>query len=177
MQQKKLNLDNYIIFCIYEGNAEKEILNCLLDNDLLLFTRKNLLEKKLHRRASVKALCKHLNYTFDKPVKIIRVIDSKNEKLVLPKPYKEMYGNSVINCITNPEIEILLIIAKNDYEKFKKQELKPSSFCKKEYNYNKKADTNFFTNNLTAEEIVSAIKKHNQMKQNKSQKSICYLLK
>lgn len=41
--------------CIYEGSAEKAILDILLDNDRLIFTRKELIEQELLHCRSAKA--------------------------------------------------------------------------------------------------------------------------
>ncbi len=42
MQRNKLDLSGKIIYCIYEGNAEREILDFLLDSERLIFTRDDL---------------------------------------------------------------------------------------------------------------------------------------
>lgn len=52
------------------------------------------------------------------------------------KAYQERYKDRIINIITSPEIEILMIIHKGDYSKYtnkRKSKMKPSEFCKIEY--------------------------------------------
>jgi hypothetical protein len=138
MQKNKLNITGSNILCIYEGNAEKEILEMLLDADKLSFTRDDLINTELVRRASGKHIAeRYLNYESKRPVVIIRVIDSRKEKFILPKPYSEMY-TVLYDCYTRPEIEILLIILHDELDAFHKTGLKPSAYCKARYNYTKK---------------------------------------
>jgi len=54
MQKVPIDFRNKLILCFYEGNAEKEILDMLLENDKLTFTRNDLIEKDFHKRISVK---------------------------------------------------------------------------------------------------------------------------
>lgn len=46
--------ENSLIACMCEGGAETAIMDILLDNDLLIFTREQLIEESLLPRVSVK---------------------------------------------------------------------------------------------------------------------------
>lgn len=71
-----------------------------------------------------------LNQSFNKPVRILRIIDSKNERFQLGKAYKDRF--EVHTCLTKPEIEILVIIDTDKLKEFikVKSDTKPSTFCK-----------------------------------------------
>ena len=83
--------------CICEGAAENTIMDILLDEELLVFSREEMLEES-----------------------VIRCRDGKKFEQKI----------DVINVITAPEIEMLIIFAENQYKEFKKSGKKPSDFCK-----------------------------------------------
>ena len=83
--------------CICEGAAENAIMDILLDEELLVFSREEMLEES-----------------------VIRCRDGKKFEQKI----------DVINVITAPEIEMLIIFAENQYKEFKKSGKKPSDFCK-----------------------------------------------
>ena len=77
------------IACIYEGNAEKEILELLLENGKLKFSRDNLLEGELIGVRSAKEFeQRYLRKGFTEQILIIRVLDSRGEKFKLSKAYQ-----------------------------------------------------------------------------------------
>lgn len=123
-----MNLSKYKA-CICEGSAEKAIINILLDNDMLIFSRNELIEYEVLSCRGAKAFEeRYLRKTFDDKISVIRVLDSKKENFKLSKAYEQKID--VVNVITAPEIEILVIISENKYQEFKKSKLKPSEFCK-----------------------------------------------
>lgn len=96
------------VACICEGSAEKAIINLLLDSDLCIFKKDNLIEQELLSCRSAKAFEeRYLRKTFDDKITVIRVLDSRKEIFKLSKAYKEKID--VINIITAPEIEVLII--------------------------------------------------------------------
>lgn len=123
-----LQLCKYIA-CICEGSAEKAIINLLLDNDLCVFKKDNLIEQELLSCRSAKVFEeRYLRKTFDDKISVVRVLDSRKEVFKLSKAYKEKID--VINIITAPEIEVLIILSEGKYQDFKKSKLKPSDYCK-----------------------------------------------
>jgi len=115
--------------CICEGSAEKAIINILLDNNLLIFDREELIEQEVISCRGAKAFEeRYLRKTFDDQISVIRILDSRKENFKLSKAYEHKID--VVNVITAPEIEILVIINENKYQDFKKSKLKPSDFCK-----------------------------------------------
>lgn len=90
--------DKYIL-CLCEGNAEKEIIEKLLDHELLIFNNRNLIDRRVFKRMRVRAVEERfLGYAYEKEVVILRVIDSNKEKFNLSKPYKGRFD--IINIIT-----------------------------------------------------------------------------
>lgn len=132
--------------CICEGAAENTIMDILLDEELLVFSREEMLEES-----------------------VIRCRDGKKFEQKI----------DVINVITAPEIEMLIIFAENQYKEFKKSGKKPSDFCKenlrmsdvKTYDY----VFNYFSNSGI---LVEAIKEyHRTAKSPKGEYTLLDLLK
>lgn len=120
-----------LIACIVEGTAERVIINKLLDDNRLVFSRVDLLDQELLRCRSARQFeDRYLGKSFKSKVSIYRILDSRTEEFKLRK----LYANKVdvINVITAPEIEILVIIKENKHADFLKykSKLKPSEYCK-----------------------------------------------
>ena len=94
--------------CICEGSAENAIIDILLDNDLLIFTREEMLEEEVIRcRDGKRFEEKYLRKGFLEKISVIRILDSRRENFKLSKAYEQKVD--VINVITAPEIEMLII--------------------------------------------------------------------
>ena len=102
---------------------------------------------------------RYLRKGFDNQISVIRILDSRREEFRLSKAYAHKID--VINVITAPEIEMLLIHNEGAYERFKRSGKKPSEFCKidlrmhdvKSYDFVKE----YFRN---PETLVKAIKEY-----------------
>ena len=115
--------------CICEGSAEAAIIDILVDNDLLIFTREEMLNEEVIRcRNAKKFEERYLRKEFADQVSVIRILDSRREEFRLSKAYENKID--VINVITAPEIEMLIIHNEGEYEHFKRSGKKPSEFCK-----------------------------------------------
>jgi len=94
-------------------------------------------------------------------------LDSRKENFKLSKAYKDKIN--VINIITAPEIEMLIIINENKYSEYKKSKVKPSEFCKinlkmknvKSYHFVMKyfSDIRVLLNSISEYKRISNIKK------------------
>lgn len=146
--------------CICEGAAESAIIDILVDNDLLIFSRSEMLDESVIRCRSAKRFEeRYLRKGFDNQISVIRILDSRREEFHLSKAYAHKID--VINVITAPEIEMLLIHNEGAYKRFKRSGKKPSEFCKidlrmhdvKSYDFVKE----YFRN---PETLVKAIKEY-----------------
>ena len=157
-----MKLANYKA-CICEGSAENAIMDILLDCNLLIFTREEMIEEEVIRcREAKKFEQKYLRKGFKDKISVIRILDSRHENFKLSKAYADKVD--VINVVTAPEIEMLVIFNEDKYKEFKKSGKKPSSFCKedlkmteiKSYDFVK----NYFSNPMV---LVDAIRKYHEM--------------
>ena len=115
--------------CICEGAAEHAIMDVLLDHNLLIFSREDMIEEEVIRcREGKKFEEKYLRKGFMDKISVIRILDSRRENFKISKAYSSKVD--VINVITAPEIEMLLIFNEDKYREFKKSGKKPSDFCK-----------------------------------------------
>jgi hypothetical protein len=115
--------------CICEGAAEAAIMDILVDNELLIFSRNEMLDESVIRCRSAKCFEeRYLRKGFDNQISVIRILDSHREEFRLSKAYQHKID--VINVVTAPEIEMLIIHNEGAYEQFKKSGKKPSDFCK-----------------------------------------------
>ena len=103
-----MELTKYIA-CICEGAAEQAIIELLLDNGKLIFTRDNLLDGEILRCRSAKNFEKqHLRKGFTEQITVLRILDSRGENFKLSKAYEHKI--KVVNVITAPEIEMLVMM-------------------------------------------------------------------
>lgn len=97
--------------CICEGSAEEAIIDILVDNDLLIFNREEMLEERVIRCRSAKRFEeRYLRKGFDEQISVIRILDSRREEFRLSKAYEQKID--VVNVITAPEIEMLIFMRK-----------------------------------------------------------------
>ena len=96
--------------CICEGAAEGAIIDILVDNGLLIFSREEMLDEKVIRSRTGKNFEEqYLRRGFETKVTVLRILDSHHEKFQLSKAYAHQVD--VINVVTAPEIEMLIIHA------------------------------------------------------------------
>ena len=133
--------------CICEGGAERAIIDLLLDSGMLVFERENLIEEQVLSCRNGKIFQKrYLRKGFTDKITVYRILDSRREEFKLSKAYEHKVD--VVNIITAPEIEMLIICNENKYreyerEKRKNRQLKPSDFCKINLKYPKVKEYGF----------------------------------
>ena len=148
------------IACIAEGGAETVIIDILLDNHLLIFERERLVDESvLSCRSAEEFERRYLRKGFDGKITVFRILDSRRENFKLGKAYQNKVD--VINIVTAPEIEMLIILNEDKYDAFKKSGMKPSQFCKAELGF-RDVKTRSFVSKYFADStvLVSAIKKY-----------------
>ena len=149
--------------CICEGAAEAAIMDVLLDNNLLIFKREEMLDETVIRCRDGKTFeNRYLRKGFNEFVSVIRILDSRIENFMLSKAYERKVD--VINVITAPEIEMLIIFNEDKYNEFKKSGKKPSIFCKENLKMSNVKSYDFVKNYFRNSKIlVQAIRKYNEI--------------
>ena len=149
--------------CICEGSAENAIIDILLDNDLLIFTREEMLEEEVIRcRDGKRFEEKYLRKGFLEKISVIRILDSRRENFKLSKAYEQKVD--VINVITAPEIEMLIIFNEDKYKKFKKSGKKQSDFCKEDLKMTSVKSYRFVKDYFSDPDILlTSIKKYHEI--------------
>lgn len=169
-----------LIMC--EGPNELEIVRILLENDMLLFTKDDLLNLVPYhaRQISNSAAVKTALNLYSGEVDVLRIGDKLNETLKIPKEYKGKI-KSIEKYCTKPELEMLLIISENQTSEFEKVKLKtsPKVYSKEHIIYNRVRYNNstIFYRNYYGQRIdllVAAIKQYKKLK-GKHQKDEKYL--
>lgn len=136
-----MNISKYVA-CICEGAAEKAIMDLLIDNDRLIFSRRDLLDEEVLRcRSGKKFEEKYLRKGFTDKITVFRILDSRREKFQISKAY--IHKIDVVNVITAPEIEMLIILNEGEYMDFKKSKKKPCEFCKEDLGLSSVKSTKF----------------------------------
>lgn len=170
-----------IIACICEGNAEKEIIELLLNANLLTFSKADLLEKEITRvRKADKFSNRYLNRDFgDSKISVYRILDSKSECFTISDAYQGKI-RTIDNFYTCPEIELLVIITENHYAIYKRKfaHVKPSTYCKQTFGFSKIKNEGFITKYyVDTSKLVSALEQHRRYVKKRKEKTIFNLLK
>lgn len=157
-----MELSKYIA-CICEGTAEQVIIDLLLDNNLLIFSRESLIEHEVIRcRSGRKFEEQYLRKGFTEQITVFRILDSRRENFRLSKAYINKV--KVINVITAPEIEMLVIFNENKYSHYKKSGMKPSEYCTsilKYHDVKSEAFVKRYFSNI--ESLVNAIREYKRV--------------
>ena len=162
-----------------EGAAEQAILEILLENDVLTIKKETLFEEKVFRERSAESFFKkYMRVDLDEKVTIYRILDSKNENFKIKNKIKKDFQGKyeVVDIVTSPEIEMLVIISEErftDYSKVKSK-VKPSEYCKQSLNLRKVKEYNFIRDYFSdVNHLISVIKQyHSLMKVNKDNFSL-----
>lgn len=176
----KVNISSSsLIACICEGGAETAIMDILLDNDLLIFKREQLLEESVLPRTSVKEFeRRYLRMAFDQKIIILRVIDSRGEEFNLSKAYRCQV--EIINVIMAPEIEMLIIASQKKYDEYKRSGVKkPSDYCKNVLGIKNVKSPKYIKEYFSDPDyLIDSIKEYNRVhKQKNNEASLYDLLK
>lgn len=132
--------------CICEGDAERAVINLLLDNRMLIFEREELIDEEvLQCRRGRDFEDKYLRKGFSEKITVYRILDSRSEEFKLRKSYMEKID--VINVITAPEIEMLIICNEGKFDEFQRLKRnkagKPSTYCKNVLGYKRVKEYTF----------------------------------
>lgn len=156
-----------MIACLCEGTAEKTIMEILLDAGKLKFQREDLLEGEILRvRGGAQFAKRYLSKGIREKIRVYRILDSHNENFKISKPYQKKI--EVINVVTSPEIEMLIIINEGLYDDFSrkktKKKLKPSDYCKVKFK-NKNIKSEAFVREYFSDidQLIASIKEYQRI--------------
>lgn len=158
-----------IIACICEGGAEIAIIDTLLDNDLLVFKRSQLIDEVVISRTSVKTFeRRYLRLEYDQRIIVVRIIDSRSEAFKLSQAYRAQI--EVINVITAPEIEMLIIVSQGKYADYCKSKIKkPSDYCKQVLKISSVKNPSFVRDYFSDPQfLIKSIKEYNRIHKQKN---------
>ena len=164
--------------CICEGGAERAILDMLLDDHRLIFEREDLLEEELLRCRSARDFeRRYLKKSFSEKITVYRILDSRSENFKLSKVYKQKVD--VVNVVTAPEIEMLIICNEGKYKEFKNSGEKPSVYCKNKLKYKNVKSYDFVHKYFSdMHTLINALHEYNRVsKIRKDERSLWDLLK
>lgn len=165
--------DDTRILVICEGVAEEVIIKKLLEEDMLVFPPERVLDIT-GVRSAVKVQAEYLNYDYDWPVIIMRLLDSLKENFKLGRLYKDKF--SVINIYTRPEVEILQIIREGKYQKYtsgRQSTMKPSIYCVNELNMENVKTRAFLESYWDLGSLITTIKEYKRLK-NLGKNELCF---
>lgn len=173
------NTENNYIALICEGKSEKFIVEKLLDNNLLIFSRDQLIDQKVlggDFRNAEKFTKKYLTLGYDKKIKIVLVVDKKTKLNI-----KKIYAHNIeeqICIITRPEIEMLMIIAMDNFTDFQKVKTnkKPSVYMKELVKEIIKSEE-YIEKFYSKYDLVRAIEEYHKVRPGKNEYSLKNLLK
>jgi hypothetical protein len=124
-----MELSKYIA-CICEGAAEQAVIELLLDSNKLIFRYDDMLENEVIRcRSAQKFEERYLRKGFTEKITILRILDSHRENFNLSRAYRGKID--VINIVTAPEIEMLMIYAEKKYAQYKRSGKNQVFFAKR----------------------------------------------
>ena len=172
-----MKLSKYVA-CICEGGAEKTIIELLLDSNSLIFSYDDLLEGEILRCCKARDFeTQYLRKYFNEKVTVLRILDSRRERFAWNKAYAHKVD--VINVVTAPEIEMLVILSENKYKEFKVSNLKPSEYCKSFLGYsNVKRPVFIEAYFKDLDKLITAIKRYKKVsKINHGEYALADLLK
>lgn len=156
-----------LIACLCEGSMEQAIMEILLENNRLIFNREQLLEEEILRCRSAKNFERDfLNKTTNEMITVYRILDSSNENFKLSGPYLRRV--TVVNIITAPEIEMLVIHAEGKFDDYNRKRMKPSDYVKQHLKLGKIKSYEFAKSYFHDDELlVKAIQQYKQKTANK----------
>lgn len=156
---------------ICEGSAEEAIIEILLENQCLFIENDEyLIDNGPIRTRSARKFCDtYMGKDYGSKIDLFRIIDSKNEKFNYGSArYRKIFEEKieVINVITPPEIELLIIVSEEKYEDYNRSgSHKPSDYCKQKLKLSDVKSYDFVKEYFSdVSKLLDAIKKVHSIK-------------
>lgn len=147
-----------VISC--EGTAEQVAVEILLEAGALVFPEVDVVAVTRLRKAS-DIQAEFLNYDYDWPVCIVRVLDSRKERFKLGNLYASRFP--VASYVTHPEMEVLAIIREGAWRRWHGGRMKPSDFCKQELGMREVKREGFLRGYWDVDSLTAAAKEYRRL--------------
>ncbi|MGN0037556.1 MAG: hypothetical protein ACI36Y_00265 [Coriobacteriales bacterium] len=132
----------------------------LLGADALVFPKSNVVDvTRLRKAADIQA--EYLNYDYDWPVCIVRVLDSRKERFKLGNLYAGRFP--VASYVTHPEMEMLAIIREGAWGRWHGSHTKPSDFCKQQLGMREIKRADFLMGYWSADSLTAAAREYRRL--------------
>ena len=153
-----------------EGKSEVILINHLIDRNLLIFTKRDILDHRPINFRQPKSVMPLINaLPFDEELIFYRIGDTQTDEFDLSPLQDRKNKTKVIKICTTPEIEILIIINEGLYKEYLKEKSKygPKQFVK----IHLPLYSNF-GDYIESHDIVPAIHEYKKLK-GKQQEEMC----
>lgn len=145
-----------------EGPCEVALINKLLDNNALIFDKKDILDRRAIHFRQPKSIAHLINILpFDEPLIFYRIGDTQKDEYDFSCLSFRIDKITVYKVCTKPEIEILGIIQENLYKDYLKVK---SKIQPKQYLKNKFSNFGSFIDYIEEKDLTSAIRKYKNLK-------------
>ncbi|WP_165044986.1 hypothetical protein [Adlercreutzia sp. ZJ138] len=160
MSRDTFDLAGYHPLISCEGTVEQVAVEILLAADALVFPEADVVDvTRLRRAADIQV--EYLNYDYDWPVCIVRVLDSRKERFKLNNLYAERFP--VVSYVTHPEMEVLAIIREDAWGRWHGSHVKPSDFCKRELGMREIKRADFLRGYWDADALTAAAREYRRL--------------
>lgn len=162
MNSLALPPDAHVLF-VCEGTFEQYLVETLARANKLIVSRDQIVGITRTRSAS-QIQSQYLNFDYDWPVAIARILDSRREKFALGRLYRDRYP--VFSFFTHPEIEMLIIVREgrfSDYGQHFKSTMKPSEYCSQILKLGDVKSRDFLERYWTADALCRAIREYSSL--------------
>lgn len=162
MSSSILPPDSHALF-VCEGTFEQYLVETLVYANKLVIAPDAVVGITRTRSAS-QIQSSFLNFDYDWPVAIVRILDSRRENFVLGRLYRERYP--VFNFYTHPEIEMLIIVREGSFSNYSqhfKSTMKPSEYCMQKLKLGDVKSREFLEQYWTAETLCQAIRDYTSL--------------
>ena len=155
--------ENGLVLFSCEGGFEDVTVRKLLDAAMLVVGREDVVEITSDRSVS-NIQRDYLGFDYgERPLTIIRIVDSPGKRFELGRLYRDRFG--VLSVYTRPEAEILAIIDEGCYSDYVKQKsrVKPSEYCKQILGMRNVKAVSYLKQYWNAERLAAAAREYKRV--------------
>lgn len=150
--RKELVGSHILISC--EGGAEDAIVRMLLSCQCFAFDVDDVIAvTRLRKAQDIER--QYLGFEYDRPVRLLRIVDSVRARFQLGALYRDRC--SVYRICTRPEIEVLTILNEGRFGDYAHKHMKPSDYCKQHLGMTDVKRPEFLEGYWTVDSLVECI--------------------